>query len=77
MPDDAARLEGAEVLEGNRPLNVGPVIAAYRAQHRYGVREMAKIIGVSAATLNRIERGENCDGRILAKIITWLLSEVA
>ena len=56
-------------------MNLGPVIAAYRAQHRYGVRALAKIIGVSAATLNRIERGENCDGRVLAKILTWLLSD--
>lgn len=38
------------------------------------MRSAAKDMGTSAATLSRIERGENCDGKTLAKIIKWLLT---
>lgn len=40
-----------------------------------GGREFARTLGVSAATLNRIERGENCDAQTLAKILLWLLGK--
>jgi DNA-binding XRE family transcriptional regulator len=36
---------------------------------------MAPRIGVSAATLNRIERGHGMDATSLVKVITWLMSE--
>lgn len=52
--------------------NLGAVLSAYRAERRIGTREMAKMISTSAATLNRIERGENCDVQTLAKIMLWL-----
>lgn len=52
---------------------LGAVITAYRDSHRYGVRGLAKIIGISAATLNRIEHGKNCDARSLNKIWSWLM----
>lgn len=58
-------------------MNLGSMIAAYRKLNRYGVREMAKIIGVSSATLNRVERGEYCDARTLIKIMAWLFAEPA
>jgi DNA-binding XRE family transcriptional regulator len=53
---------------------LGPVIAAYREQHRYGVRALAKIIGISAATLNRVENENACDSTTLAKIMIWLFT---
>lgn len=40
------------------------------------VREAAHDIGISAATFSRIENGECMDGRTLAKIFTWLTTEV-
>jgi transcriptional regulator with XRE-family HTH domain len=36
------------------------------------IRDVAHSVGVSAATLSRIERGENMDGVTLAKIFKWL-----
>ena len=54
-------------------MNIGRVIKAYRESERYGVRAFAKILGVSSATLSRVERGQNCDGAVLAKILKWML----
>ncbi|MDE2096627.1 MAG: helix-turn-helix transcriptional regulator [Patescibacteria group bacterium] len=54
-------------------MNVGYVIKAYRESERYGVRAFAKIIGISSATLSRIERGNACDSVVLAKILKWML----
>ena len=51
------------------------VLKEYRWAKRVGVRELARQIGVSAPTLNRIERGGNPDGTSLAKILRWLLGE--
>lgn len=55
--------------------NLGAVLCSYRETRRMGTRELAKLLGVSAATLNRIERGENCDAQTLAKILLWLLGK--
>lgn len=55
-------------------MKLGEVLRGYRDANRYGVREMARIIGTSAATLNRIERGEAAHSGTLAKILIWLLS---
>lgn len=54
-------------------MRLGKVIADYRHDNRIGVREMAREIGTSHATLSRFERGENCDSVTLIKIIDWLL----
>lgn len=42
----------------------------YAVRHLKGMslREHAKVLGISPATLSRIERGWPCDLRILAKI---------
>ncbi len=60
---------------GAKAMRMGEAIAAWRYKHRYSVRAVAKVIGISSATLNRVERGEPCDGKTLAKIMVWLLSE--
>lgn len=52
---------------------LGTMFAAWRNGTVYGVREVAKAIGISAATLSRFERGENCDAKTLAKILNWVL----
>lgn len=50
-------------------------IQSYRKSYRYSVRVLAREIGISAATLNRIEQGNACDGATMLKIINWLWSE--
>jgi transcriptional regulator with XRE-family HTH domain len=56
-------------------MKIGSVIAAYRRDQGIGVRALAKEIGTSAATLNRIERGYGYDAAQLALIVLWLLGE--
>jgi DNA-binding XRE family transcriptional regulator len=38
------------------------------------MREQGAEIGVSSATICRIEQGKTCDMRSFAKIIAWLVS---
>jgi transcriptional regulator with XRE-family HTH domain len=56
-------------------MRLGKVLADHRYATRVGVREIADEIGISAATLSRIENGGECEARILIKILTWLFSE--
>jgi len=56
-------------------VRLGQVITDYRWANRIGVRDLAKEIGVSHATLNRFERGETCDSDTLTKIINWLFAK--
>lgn len=53
-------------------MRLGQIIADYRWANRMGVRELAKEIDVSHATLNRFERGETCDSDTFTKILIWL-----
>ncbi len=54
-------------------MNIGTLLKDWRYAEKLGVREAAKIIGLTAATFNRIERGEDMDGVSLSIILTWLL----
>lgn len=56
-------------------MNIGMVIAGFRWAHRINIRDLAKELGVSSATLSRIECGKSCDGDTLAKIISWMLGD--
>ena len=56
-------------------MNLGRVIAGYRKKERYGVRAMAKEIGISHATLSRIENNKDCDSRSMTKILLWLIGD--
>ncbi len=55
-------------------MKIGSIIRVWRRAQDMGVREAAKLIGVSHGTLSRIERGEEMQGKTLAKILRWLLS---
>ena len=55
-------------------MRLGYVIRKWRAAEKLGVREAAKQIGTSAATLSRIENGNACDSKTLAAILLWLLA---
>jgi transcriptional regulator with XRE-family HTH domain len=53
-------------------VRLGRIIADYRFANNLGVRAVAQQIGVSHATLSRVERGEACDGATLVAILRWL-----
>lgn len=56
-------------------MRLGRLIADYRFANRLGIREIAKEIGTSPATLCRIEAGEACDAETLVKIMTWVWAD--
>ena len=49
----------------------GRLMVLYRAHRNWGVREMAKATGISAATLSRIERGHAMDAATLLTLWHW------
>lgn len=58
-------------------MRIGTVIQAWRIQKRIGVRDAAKLIGTSPATLSRIENGKNADGKSITKLMLWLFATPA
>lgn len=52
---------------------LGKVLVAWRHEQGLGIRAAAAVIGVSQATLCRIENGKPCDGKTLTTILFWLL----
>jgi len=52
-------------------MRIGALIKAWREANRYGTREASRIIGVSAATLNRVENGRATSGASMARIMIW------
>lgn len=67
-------------------MRIGELIAAWRqlgllqagqktGERTYGVRAIARQIGISHGTLSRIERGEDFDSQTLAKIMVWMFNE--
>jgi transcriptional regulator with XRE-family HTH domain len=53
------------------------MLALYRVSSGTGLRQMAADIGVSAATLSRIERGYAMDAVTLIVLWKWLLDAEA
>ena len=51
------------------------MLKRWRVLGEMNLRTAAKMMGTSAATLSRLERGENPDGKTLAKILQWVLSD--
>lgn len=54
-------------------MRLGDVLVGFRHDAHMTVRELAKEIGCSPATMNRLERGYSCDSDTLAKVMLWLL----
>lgn len=52
---------------------LGEVLRAWRLRHGMGIREAARILDISAATLSRIENNEAYNAETLVKILDWLL----
>lgn len=55
---------------------LGVVLRAWRESQRMGIREAAKTIGISHATLSRIENGKPTDGATLWRLMCWLNGSV-
>jgi transcriptional regulator with XRE-family HTH domain len=53
-------------------MRLGNILRKWRRAEDIGIREAAKMIGVSHGTLSRIERGEKMDADTLVKILRWL-----
>ena len=55
----------------------GEMLRIWREWQRpkLGVREAAKILGVSPATFCRIEAGKSVDGRTMLKLIRFVFGE--
>ena len=51
---------------------IGQVIKAWRERHRISLRDFGKVIGISAATVSRIECGKPCDQWTMLRLIWWL-----
>ena len=58
-------------------MRLSGVLREYRWARKIGLRDLAEAIGVSSATLSRIERGDMPSGKSLSLILQWLLAEGA
>jgi transcriptional regulator with XRE-family HTH domain len=58
------------VLEGD--MRIGIIIKKWRLVNEITIRDLAAEIGISAATLYRVETGRAPDGLTLIKIFDWL-----
>jgi transcriptional regulator with XRE-family HTH domain len=56
-------------------MRLGKVLADYRYANRIGVRALATEIGISSATLSRIENDNKMDGDVLVRIMAWLFAD--
>jgi transcriptional regulator with XRE-family HTH domain len=54
---------------------IGTVIRKWRHAEDLGLRDAAKLIGVTHATLSRIERGKPMGAATLVKLLAWMFSE--
>jgi transcriptional regulator with XRE-family HTH domain len=53
-------------------MRLGEILRYWRKFADRTVREAAADIGISPATLCRVENGKEMDGKTLAKILNWL-----
>lgn len=54
-------------------MRLGLVLRKWRYAHEMPLRDLAKQMGTSAATLMRIEQGRGCDAATLMKVFNWLM----
>ena len=58
-------------------MRLGKVIRRWRLMEEHDLRSVGKEIGISAATLMRLEQGRDPSGEVLAKALLWLLAKEA
>jgi transcriptional regulator with XRE-family HTH domain len=56
-------------------VNLSRVLSQWRYAERRDLKGAAKLIGISPATLSRIEKGQSVGGETLARLVTWLLEK--
>lgn len=56
-------------------MRLGEVIRKWRIMTERDLRSVGAEIGISAATLMRLEQGRDPDGKTLAKVWAWLTLE--
>jgi transcriptional regulator with XRE-family HTH domain len=56
----------------SRRMRIGRLLKLYRAHEDTSIREAARAMGLSAATLSRIEAGRDVDAETLVKLILWM-----
>lgn len=57
---------------GKLPTQLGKMITLWRAVHQLSFRDLAPQIGISSATLLRIEQGYEVDTATFFKLLEWL-----
>ena len=67
MSRPAQRTEGA--------MRLGDVLRKWRLMNELDLRSVGKQIGVSAATLLRIEQGHSPDANTFMLVLNWLMSK--
>lgn len=55
-------------------MKLGEVLRRWRLMAERDLRSVGTEIGISAATLMRVEQGHVPDGKTLSKILAWLLN---
>jgi transcriptional regulator with XRE-family HTH domain len=55
--------------------NLGRVLRRRRINEEIGIREAAKQMGVSSATLLRIEQGKAVNASTMIRVLNWLIGE--
>lgn len=56
-------------------MRLGYLIKKWRGAEKIGIREAARQIGTSHATLSRLENGLPCNSDTLASVIIWMIGE--
>lgn len=55
-------------------MKLGETVKAYRFVQRLSLRAVAAEIGISSATLCRIENGYTVDQHVFTKLLLWLVT---
>lgn len=65
--------KGTTLRERIRPNRLGTMLRLWRTIHQRDLRSVAASMGLSSATLMRIEHGQAFDAETLLKLWHWLL----
>lgn len=56
-------------------MRIGIVLRKWRTMEERSIRDVAKEMGTSPATLHRIECGKPCDSGTMSSILLWLIGK--
>ncbi len=58
-------------------MRLGAILRKWRYANERSLRDLGREIGISAATLLRIESGRECDSTTLMKIFNWMVADAS